>query len=442
MKLSVDYIREIAEDLGVQPELDRILVAVSGGVDSMVLAHVLKEAGFSVGMAHVNFGLRGAESDADAAFCEEWAARNGWPFYSISQTAWDVHGSVQMQARQFRYAWFEEIRRQENWTWIATGHQLDDALETLWLNLSRGTGMRGIKGMPQKRGSIIRPLLRVSRESILDYARENHLIWREDASNAESKYTRNHIRHHLVPVLKALNPSWEKGLAYTFDRLTSAERFWDASIQRLRQDLLHQDEETGAYRLAWLEIISRGVDPHLLAEVLQPYGFHIHNIEKLWEDMGSREPRKFMGKGWWLYQDRAFLYLKPDEDEIPLELEEKPMDAWAAMPPDGFTISLLSDWDMQESLQDEICLVDAEKIPEKIGFRTWQPGDRMSVWGGGTKKLSDLLQEKQVPQLLRTAYPVWLAEGRIFWFPGVRRGKDWGVGPDTKRVWRLTWTGD
>jgi tRNA(Ile)-lysidine synthase len=445
MILTPEYILEICEDLGMQPHHDKVLVALSAGVDSMVLAHLLKEAGFMIHLAHVNFGLRGEASNADAAFCEAWAKAHQIPFYLVHQTIWNLEGSVQMQARQFRYAWFTELCTQHQLQWVATGHHLDDALESLWLNLSRGTGVRGLKGMPQKRGLVVRPLLRVAKETIIAYAKENQMTWREDLSNAETKYKRNQIRHALAPLLKSLNPSWEKGLGQTFDRLVSAERFWDASIQRLRQELLHEDEKTGAYRLAWLEIVSRGVDPHLLAEVLQPYGFHVHSIERLWEDMGAHKPRMFVGKGWILHQDRAFLYLKQaDVQEISeaKEWEVKSMDAWAAQPPEGFQIDLLTQWDLQEAAQDDVCFIDADTLPDAIGFRTWQSGDRMVMWGGGTKNLSDLLQEKQVPKLLRPGYSVWMAKDCIFWFSGVRRGKEWGIEPSTKRVWRLWWTGE
>lgn len=436
-------ILEVCEDFGVQPQKDNILVAVSGGVDSMVLAHLLKAAGFSIHLAHVNFGLRGAESEADAAFCQAWAKAHQIPFHLAHQKVWDLGGSIQMQARQFRYAWFSELCEKNNIQWITTGHHLDDALESLWLNLSRGTGIRGLKGMPPKRGNIIRPLLRVSRASILAYAEAHQVTWREDQSNADLKYKRNQVRQALAPLLKTLNPSWEKGLVQTFDRLVSAERFWDASIQRLRQELLHEDENTGTYRIAWLELISRGVDPQLLAEVLQPYGFYLHSMEKLWDDMGSREPRKFLSKEWVLFQDRAFLYLKPsDEPEEKRELETKTMDAWAAQPPEGFSIDLLTHWDVREAKEAYVCLVDADALPDQIGFRTWQAGDRIQLWGGGTKKLSDLLQEQQVPVFLRPGYMVWLANNDIFWFSGVRRGKAWGITPSTKRVWRLTWMGD
>jgi len=193
---------------------EKILVAVSGGIDSVVLLNLFQEAGFDTALAHCNFHLRGSESDEDAGFVKSLSGEKAQEFYLKDFDTEEVAGqrgiSIQMAARDLRYEWFEELRKEKKYHFIATAHNLDDILETFFINLSRGTGIRGLSGIPPKSGRLIRPLLFASREEIIAYATEKGLSYREDSSNASEKYLRNRIRHKLLPMLEEQNPSFRQ----------------------------------------------------------------------------------------------------------------------------------------------------------------------------------------------------------------------------------------
>ncbi len=191
---------------------DRILLTVSSGVDSVLMAHLLSELDLECGIAHCNFQLRGADSDADEAFVRSLAARLEMPIhvkhFDVDQEVREKGISIQMAARDLRYAWFSELADEQGYSSIATAHNLNDSVETFLLNLGRGTGIRGLTGIPPRNGNIIRPLLYATRLELESYAREKNIAFREDASNRETKYKRNKIRHDVIPVMEQLNPAF------------------------------------------------------------------------------------------------------------------------------------------------------------------------------------------------------------------------------------------
>ncbi len=213
----------------------KILLAVSGGIDSMVMCHLFQQTAFRVAVAHCNFQLRGIESFEDQKFVEDYCNKHHVPFYSTifdtNSFADDYHLSIQMAARELRYNWFYELLDQEAYDYVATAHHADDNLETFIINLSRGTGLDGLAGIPAINERIIRPLLPFGREEIEVYAKANEITWREDSSNAATKYLRNKIRHDLIPVLKEISPdflsTFEKTQSYLRESQQMVE---DASI--------------------------------------------------------------------------------------------------------------------------------------------------------------------------------------------------------------------
>ncbi len=204
---------------------DSLLVACSGGLDSVVLSHLCHSAGLHISLAHCNFRLRGSRKViSDEAFVKELAQQLGIDFFV---THFDTLGyvnkhrvSVQMAARELRYTWFEGLLKNKGFAKVLTAHHLDDALETFLINLSRGTGIDGLTGIPEQTETIVRPLLKFSREELLDYAKANELTWREDASNSDTKYLRNKIRAEVVPLLKDLHPSFLQNFKITTDYLS------------------------------------------------------------------------------------------------------------------------------------------------------------------------------------------------------------------------------
>ena len=191
---------------------ERILLAFSAGIDSVVLAELLLASKFQIGIAHVNFQLRGKESDENENFAKAFAAKHGLAFYSIRfdtlAFAAQEKISIQMAARKLRYDWFETIRLQENYDNIATAHHLSDSIETFFINVSRGTGIAGLHGISLHINHIKRPLLPFTKKEITAYAEKNKVVWQEDSSNQKDEYLRNHIRHHIVPEFEKINPSF------------------------------------------------------------------------------------------------------------------------------------------------------------------------------------------------------------------------------------------
>ena len=229
----------------------KLLLATSGGMDSMVMVHLFHELKYEVALAHCNFQLRAVESFGDQKFVQDYAEASEIPIFvtqfDTEAFAKDYKLSTQMAARDLRYSWFYELLETENYDYILTGHHADDNLETFLINLSRGTGLEGLVGIPEQNGKIIRPLLLFSREEIAKYAIEYKIQWREDSSNSSDKYLRNKIRHDLVPLFKELNPKFIASFQKTRSFLQEAQHMVeDASIMVYQQLAKQKEDEMGS----------------------------------------------------------------------------------------------------------------------------------------------------------------------------------------------------
>ena len=224
---------------------DRILLTVSGGVDSMVMLSLFTRCGYRVGVAHCNFQLRGAESDEDEVLVEDEAKKHGAAFYNRrfeTRAEMERTGeSMEMAARRLRYAWFDALSREHGYTAIAIAHHADDSIETFFINLLRGTGLRGLTGISTQVGKVIRPLLFASRKEILEYAVQNRIPFREDSSNRSTKYLRNKIRLGLIPRIREINPKFTSLMSRNLARLTDAQLFINHGIERIRSEAVTSD---------------------------------------------------------------------------------------------------------------------------------------------------------------------------------------------------------
>ena len=252
MPLLESFQRYIAEnDLATHD--DRILLTVSGGVDSMVMLSLFTRSGYRVGVAHCNFQLRGTESDEDEVLVRQEADRCGVPCYNRRfDTAGEMERtgeSMEMAARRLRYAWFDALSREEGYTVIAIAHHADDSIETFFINLLRGTGLRGLTGISTQVGKIIRPLMFASRKEILEYAVQNRIPFREDSSNRSTKYLRNKIRLGLIPRIREINPKFTDLMRKNIGRLTDAQLFIDHGIERIRGEAVTTEGDTDTIRV-------------------------------------------------------------------------------------------------------------------------------------------------------------------------------------------------
>lgn len=268
--------RKFITENGLVKPGDKILLAVSGGIDSMVMTHLFLQSGVKPGIAHCNFLLREAESDKDEALVSGFAAEHNLAFYSArfeTKTYARENGvSIQMAARELRYKWFEETREKNGYLSVAVAHNMNDNIETLLINLIRGTGIAGLTGMKLSVNNIIRPMLFATRSDIITYCADNKIMFREDRSNADTKYLRNKIRHNIIPLLKEINPSVESTLNETAERLAGINEIVSEYIGSLRENVSNQENDYITFNITSLNPYLH--NRSILFELFRPYGIN------------------------------------------------------------------------------------------------------------------------------------------------------------------------
>lgn len=420
----------------------RVLVAVSGGVDSVVLAHLMHAGGWPIGIAHCNFRLRGTESDGDEAFVREWAASRDIAcfvgYFNTKQYAAEKGLSTQMAARELRYAWFEELRKAQGFAMIGTGHNLNDSVETALLNFIRGTGLTGLCGIPVRNGHIIRPLLFSSRESILDYARENQLTWREDSSNDADDYTRNIIRHQLFPKLQELNPAFLSSADRTLQHL----RATDDNMQVLLQEELGLPDENGVYRLDKERLSALPALPDALFELLQPRGFSAEQVRQVAENWRQTGMDWISRDGWRLLNDRDVLLLTAAGPVKDTAVQVLPDDLMVRLPDDSRMFLTPAERGMALPEDRDTILLDAGRLKFPLLLRRWQPGDVFQPlgMGGRHQKVQDFFTNQKLSRLDKEN--TWILEDsdhHIIWIVGKRSSDRFKINSDTIQLLKITW---
>ncbi|MCA6073910.1 tRNA lysidine(34) synthetase TilS [Fulvivirga sedimenti] len=399
---------------------DRLLVAVSGGIDSAVLIDLLAGESFDFAIAHVNFMLRGEDSEKDEQFVQKLARSRDVPFFSVQfetrTYAEEKKISIQMAARELRYAWMYELLEKEGFNYLVTAHHLNDALETTLLNLSRGTGIAGLRGIKPLHDRIFRPLLHTSRNSIESYARLKNVQWREDVSNASDHYTRNYIRHHIIPKLEELNPSVIETYRATHLRLMDAESvLLQEAAERINAYQHKQGEDIYIHRDAF-----RDTNLAVTEVLLAPYGLTISQNQDLLECIGRNDHSQiFITSDFRLNLDREYLIISKSPTEIiPLRIDlsdahyEHDLGKIQAFIEPGFEPVLKGP--MQASF-------DIERLREPLILRKWEEGDHFIPLGmKGKKKVSDLMIDEKIPLNLKQRVCVLESNGEIVWVVGLR----------------------
>ena len=396
-----------------KPDIDncKLILALSGGIDSMVLADLLLQAKADFVLAHCNFHLRGEESDGDEQFVREYAERNGLKIYVKqfeTETYAKKHGvSIEMAARELRYAWFEELRQQLGYDKIAVAHHADDQLETFFINLLRGAGIRGLKGMQPVNGHIIRPLLDVSRAEIHQYAVEHHLEWREDHTNAETQFLRNKIRHELLPVIDSISQEGRASVLKSISHL--------ASENELYRELLREKLAGG--------LPGKEVGYQLLFEWLRDYGFNSDQVHFIYEAMNGQPGTSFFSPTHRVTIERDGLELtsiyKKSDTSIEISYQQ-----------------VVKDEHYQIDKSPRVAQLDAEKLSFPLQLRKWQTGDRFHPLGmKGSKLLSDFfVDQKMTTRQKEACYVLTTARDEIVWVVGRRIDDRFKVTDKTKTV--------
>lgn len=428
-------------DLGVDHAAPSLL-AVSGGVDSVVMAHLFYQAGLPFGIAHAHFQLND-ECERDAHQVRKLAASYGAECFierfEVEAYA-QVNGlSMQMAARKLRYGWFETLRQAHGYAQVATAHHTDDSLETMLRHLCKGGGLLGLQGILPRRPGLIRPMLFTDKQGIYAYARAAGLSWCEDRLNQTGPYERNHIRHHVVPALQQLNPSLAATVRSNMHRLQQTARLFQEEVGRW-QEQVWQREGAETYFLEVASLLERPWASAVLIEWLQPYGFSYRQIAG-WCRRPPQAGRTLYAKEYCLLAEQAGWRLArrtapPPHPSCMLS----PASPTARTPVGQFTLTLLPGPPPLTEHTPHVALLDAAKLTFPLTIRPWQAGDKCQPAGMGGKhqKVSDLLTNMKVPHHERAAvYVVCDATGEIAWVASRRVAEPFRPLQATQEVWQL-----
>lgn len=407
-----------------------LLVAVSGGVDSMVLMDVLLRLGFRPAVAHMNFGLRGAASDADEQFVQAYCKANDLTFHTKQVSLSKGEGeSTQMQARALRYDWFKELMTSFGYMRILTAHHLNDSLETTLLNLTKGTGIAGLTGIPVDNHSVVRPLGMLAKMEVEAYAKTHGLAWREDASNQSTTYQRNKIRHKVIPVLEEINPGLTDTFKHTLERLQGTAELLNGRVNELRDAHLIQGEQD-ELALSWLTDDSVGW--LLLSELLRPYGVSYTLAKEMAQSMESG--RIFLTATHRLLINRGTLLITKEIPKVLslLTIERPGHYVWGRF---EVTVETRQKTDFHKPTSEAYAFFDADRVGLPFEVRSWQQGDTFVPLGmSGKKKLSDFMIDTKIPLTLKAHIPVFVFQKEIFWLGGYRVDDRFKVTPQTQQL--------
>ncbi|SHG26810.1 tRNA lysidine(34) synthetase TilS [Flagellimonas flava] len=412
-----------------------ILLACSGGLDSVTLAYLCKQLDFRITLAHCNFNLRGEESNGDEAFVRNLAAdlRAGIEVKSFDVTEYiKIHvGSVQMAARELRYKWFNELLESGRFGYLLTAHHADDALETFLINLSRGTGIDGLSGILAQNGKIIRPLLPFSRIHIGSYAQVERLEWREDSSNLETKYLRNKIRHDVVPGMKKMHPAFLDSFIRTQNHLKDSVRLLEGIVTETRKRIFVEQEDRCSIAIAELEKLEP-LEGYLYA-LFNAYGFsEWDDVKGLLSALSGKEVRSRTHR---LVKDREHLILTKikDRGEDKVTLIKDLANLSVPIPLKFETVKT------HQKTNANVIFVDKEKLNYPLLLRKWQKGDYFYPFGmRGKKKLSKYFKDEKIDVVSKENQWLLCSGDDIVWVVGRRPDERYRVDDDTQNILKIS----
>ena len=415
---------------------DRVLLAVSGGKDSVLMAQLFKLAGFHFSIAHCNFNLRADEAQRDEAFVKLLADEMEVPYHIIQfdtkNYATEHKISTQMAARDLRYNWFEELRQQHDYKCIAVAHHQNDAIETVLLNLVRGTGISGMHGILPKRGNIVRPLLFLSRQQIDQIIEESNFPFVEDSSNQSSKYARNKIRLQIIPQLREINPNLEETFVQNIHRFAETEVLLQNVVAETRKRLFK--EELAHIRITVEDVEDLHPQQLLFFELLKPFHFSASVVDEILSSLTKQSGTSFYSSTHRITIDRGSLLISKLEEEAQTHFNLHG------------EVKIKLNFGQQISLQfvdggnfkiaKYVAYVDADLLIFPLVIRYRQDGDRFKPLGMVSfKKLSDFFVDEKVPLPQKSSVPLVInGNGEIVWVGGMRQDERYKVNATTKKV--------
>ncbi|WP_289046130.1 tRNA lysidine(34) synthetase TilS [uncultured Olleya sp.] len=419
----------------------KLLIAISGGLDSVILTHLCKQSSLNITLAHCNFNLRGIESDADEKFVLDLADSLDLEIFTESFNtevyAENAKQSIQMAARSLRYDWFQDIASQLDFDYILTAHHADDNLETFLINLTRGTGLEGLKGIPEINQNIVRPLLQFSRETIEAYANLNQLQWREDSSNASTKYLRNKLRHDVIPILKGINSNVLTNFKNTISNINDTSDIVEESVQAvLKRAIIDIDNTQISYKIS--EFIKVHNPKAYLYEIFKDYGF------TQWTDivhlLTAQSGKQVQSATHQLLKDRETLILSELKTNDGLHQNE------ASVIVNNFEneVNVLSGVLSFETVatieksDPSTIYIDKEKLKLPLTVRHWQEGDYFYPLGmRGKKKLSKFFKDQKLSVLAKQKVLLLCSQDKIVWVVNHRADDRFKVTSQTKSILKI-----
>ena len=416
-----------------------VIVGISGGTDSVAMLHILKSLGYSCIIAHCNFRLRMEESTRDMEFVRNLSHSYSIPFYSIEfetiTYAKDNKISVEMAARDLRYNWFEEIMQMTGSQAIAVAHHADDSIETMLMNLIRGTGLNGLTGIRPKNKNVVRPLLCCTREELENYLVENDLEHVEDSSNSENIYIRNKFRNEIIPLFNEINPAARENLYCTMSNLNSNYGIYQQAIEEISNSIVEKNDISNEIRLDIEKLKLQKNTVTILFELLSPYGFNSSQAEQIYSSLYTDSGKVFHSKTHRLIKDRKYLiinanthnkkesyFISQDQNDLidPIQLTIKEIEYTP-----GFKLSKKAD-----------CIqIDASKVKFPLEIRHWHEGDLFFPFGmTQKKKLSDYFIDQKFSIFEKEECWLMVSGQEIIWIVGHRLDNRFRIKDETTKV--------
>ncbi len=413
-----------------------LFLAVSGGMDSMVLLDLFHKLDYEIAVLHCNFSLRDLESDGDAEFLKEYCENQQILLFikkfDTNQFAKDAKLSIQVAARKLRYDWFYEQLAEKKFDYLLTAHHLEDSLETFLINLTRGTGLEGLTGIPVQNDKVIRPLLPFSRAEIEDYIRENNLQWREDSSNASDKYFRNKVRHAIVPVLKELNPNLLSSFQNTVQNLQQAQSLVEDASKLVFQTVVQ--EENNQLKFNLMELLKLPNYPAYLYQWLKDFGFTAWN--DITDLVTAQSGKQVFSDTHVLLKDRDFLILYAKEIHsykeeyiIPKELQEVKV---------PLNLIFCNVSDISYTNLNSI-FVDKDLLQFPLTIRKWQEADYFFPLGmQGKKKLSKYFKDEKMSLIDKSNQWLLCSKNQVVWVIGKRQDDRYKINDNSINKLQIT----
>lgn len=434
----IDSFKQFIRKKELCTEGDKILVAVSGGIDSIVLLDLFFKAGFSVSIAHCNFLLRGEESDQDEKFVKTLAEKYHLPIFIKSfdtkKISKELKLSIQETARKLRYDWFEELAGKEKFARIAIAHQGDDQAETFFINLFRGSGVSGLKGMPVRRGEIIRPLLFARRKEIAKYAADQQLQFREDSSNFKDKYLRNRIRHKIIPEIDRLKENFRETLANSLEYLAEDDLLLKQYIEEKKKSVVQAGEKSVKILLS--SILNLEPVRIWIYYLLKDYNFKRESTDQILISLIENQVGKiFSSPSHELLIDRKqLIIIKKSKNAGSISNLKEDFNIPLKLIPSVFDVKS----GMKFSGNPAFAFFDFDKLRFPLLIRRWRKGDRFIPFGmKGSKLISDFLVDIKLNRFDKKNIFVMLSDNEIIWIIGHRISENYKVDNQTKKIYQV-----